>query len=761
MLPGAMSSPPPSPFPPAGQLLANAGLPRRVHEALELALDLVIERITQPLARALPALADQVAQVDDYGAHHRVTFDVVDAPRRLLRDGEAMTRLFLGAIERELAALRDPPPPQPAAAAPVIPRVDQLRLVDEDEDNAQTIIGALAIRHEARSALPIQLLCQRFGVLAGAPAFEPATLPVGPKRLAELLAEAATAAGFGMQLTAAVLREFDRQVLATYGAFAETLNGMLARLGVMPGLSYVPLRLRARPVAEPQAEGIGIETVPHTAPAFGGGSGGGSGGGGVDAGPRGVIRPLSGDAQDDGAPGFDLMRHLLASRRGLADRFRQKASAPQSRPVLDTPSALRVLGSAEGAPTDGDFDAIRQWLLLRARHERGEAVTLAPADADTFELLGLFYEQLGEELQPGAPAARMLAQLRLPLARVALASRAFFEQPDHPARHLLNAVAESGAAGQSAEDVDPQFLMQVQQVVDEVVRAPGDPAAAFDHAVEMLDAQQQASLRRAEMAERRSVEAARGKERLAVARRRAAAVIDSAMAGLRLPAFHRNMLRQAWADVLTLAHLRHGEEAEEWISLVGDTRDLALAGTGQAPAPEGLAAQVEQWLVTVGHHEEDAARIARILTASQEEERDDAASRTELAMRLKSRARLGEDAAAEPVRAGPRSPAEEAAHARLRTLPFGTWMTFDSGDGAPVRRRLAWWSPTTDAVLFVNQRGQRVAESTLDAVARELAAGRAAIVPADEGGMVDRAWRAVVRSLKAFVPGDAGARAAR
>ncbi|MFZ5657818.1 MAG: DUF1631 family protein [Pseudomonadota bacterium] len=740
-----MSSPPPSPLPPAGQILANAGLPRRVLEALELTLDLVVEHITQPLDRVLPALAGEVATLDDYGAQHRVTFDALGAPERLLRDGEAMTRLFLGGIERELAGLRDPPAPRATAApTPDMPRAHELRLVDEDEDDAATIIGSLALRHESRSALPIQLLCQRFGVLAGAPAFEPGTLPVGPRRLAELLTEASAAAGFGLQLTAAVLREFDRQVLATYGPFAETLNALLARLGVMPGLSYVPLRPRPRPAGafQPEASAGEAATVSHLA---------------APATEAAATVPL---AADD-APGFDLLRHLLAARRGLAERFRHPPAALQPRPELDTASALRVLDAAQTAPAEGDFDALRQWLLLRARHERGTAVALSAADADSFELLALLYAQLSQDVQPGAPALRMLAQLRLPLARVALADRHFFENPAHPARQLLNVVADSGAVGQSADDVDPQFLAQLQQVVDAVARAPGDPAPAFVQAVEMLEAQQQALQRRAEMAERRSVEAARGKERLAVARRRASTVIEAAMTGLQLPAFHRNMLRQAWADVLTLAHLRHGEEAEEWISLVGDTRDLARAGAGQAPAPEGLAGQAEQWLVTVGHHQDDAARIARILTASPEEACDDAASRTELTLRLKGRARLGEDAVGETQPPAPRTAAEETAYARLRMLPFGTWMTFRGDDGRPVRRRLAWWSPSTDAVLFVNQRGQRAAESTLDAVARELAAGRAAIVPADEGGVVDRAWRAVVHSLRGFVARDAGARALR
>lgn len=755
MLPHAMSSLPSSALPPSGQLLANAGLPRRVLEALELTLDLVVEHVTTPLARSLPALADHVATLNDFGAHHRVTFDVVDPPRRLLRDGDAMTRLFLGCIERELAALRDPPSERPAHPEFAPARSNELRLVDEEEDDAATIIGSLALRHESRSALPIQLLCQRFGVLAASPAFEAGTLPVGPRRLAELLAEAATVAGFGTQLTAAVLREFDRVVLGSYTGFSETLNGMLSRLGIMPGLTYVPLRSRPRSAADAREEARGTE-----APAVDGREAQ------VHAAPLATASALPGAGQDLAGsavapPSFELVRELLAARRGLADRFRQRTAAPASRAQLDTRAALDMLATAEGAPAEGDFESLRHWLLLRARHRRGEAVTLSPADTDAFELLDLLYAQIAGQMQPGLPASRMLDQLRLPLARLALSSEEFFVSPAHPARHVLDAVAESAAADLAPEDVDPQYLSQVQQVVEEVARSQADPETAFTRAAEMLDAQQQAFARRVEMAERRSVEAARGKERLAVARRRAGAVIDAAMSDLRLPVFHRNMLRQAWSDVLTLAHLRHGEEAEEWISVVGDTRDLALAGAGRGEAPEGLAAQVEQWLVTVGHHAEDAGRIARILTASQEEERDDAASRTELAMRLKARARLGEDAIGEQTAQAPRTAAEDAAYARLRQLPFGSWMTFKSESGADVRRRLAWWSPTTDAVLFVNQRGQRVAESTMDALARELAAGRAAIVPADGAGAVDRAWRAVVRSLRSVVPGAPGAGGAR
>ena len=46
-----------------------------------------------------------------------------------------------------------------------------------------------------------------------------------------------------------------------------------------------------------------------------------------------------------------------------------------------------------------------------------------------------------------------------PLLRVALQDRAFFVRPQHPARQLLNAVAESGATWLSDDEVDPQLAL--------------------------------------------------------------------------------------------------------------------------------------------------------------------------------------------------------------------------------------------------------------------------------------------------------------
>ena len=91
-------------------------------------------------------------------------------------------------------------------------------------------------------------------------------------------------------------------------------------------------------------------------------------------------------------------------------------------------------------------------------------------------------------------------------------------------------------------------------------------------------------------------------------------------------------------------------------------------------------------------------------------------------------------------------------------MPFGVWIDFvQNQQGDISRRRLSWFSPITDNALFVNQRGQRAAEVSLDSLARMLVNGQARMVTSDRGRLVDRAWQAAVNTLRSFAGRGEGA----
>src|SRR5690606_36331682 len=119
-----------------------------------------------------------------------------------------------------------------------------LRLVDHSEVTEANVLTAIARRHESRAGLPLLLLGQRFGVLAGRPAFDAASLPVGPAALAGMLARACTGVTGDVDTRLQLYHLFDRQMLAGYLTLVEAMNAQLDGANVLPGLSFVPIQSR-------------------------------------------------------------------------------------------------------------------------------------------------------------------------------------------------------------------------------------------------------------------------------------------------------------------------------------------------------------------------------------------------------------------------------------------------------------------------------------------------------------------------------------
>ena len=86
---------------------------------------------------------------------------------------------------------------------------------------------------------------------------------------------------------------------------------------------------------------------------------------------------------------------------------------------------------------------------------------------------------------------------------------------------------------------------------------------------------------------------------------------------------------------------------------------------------------------------------------------------------------------------------------RLRAVPFGTLFDFvQNQQGATVRRKLAWFSTVTGRCLFVNPRGARSEDRTLEQLARDIVLGQARIVVHEEGTVIDRAWKRILEKLR-------------
>ena len=134
----------------------------------------------------------------------------------------------------------------------------------------------------------------------------------------------------------------------------------------------------------------------------------------------------------------------------------------------------------------------------------------------------------------------------------------------------------------------------------------------------------------------------------------------------------------------------------------------------------------------------------------------DAPSQTELAIKLKAKARIGAgcmaqgcDAIAPTLDAA--TAAARIAFARLCTLPTGSWLAFrDEGAATTIRRKLAWYSTHSGNCLLVDRCGTPADGFTLRELAQAMSADRVRLLESDEATLLDHAWKDLCTMLRGF-----------
>ncbi len=738
--------------------LAASDLPPRVRELLGALIGLCRQTLAAPLILTVEALEQTLLHDADRARNPMQQADLMAQRGQLHAFAGHFADRMLDAVAEALAGLRAP---STAAAThtspPPLPGMLGLSLVDEHEVDRDLLLTEMIRRETLRSTNTLNLLGQRLGVLAAAPAFEADTLPLAPQALCAMVRQIAEQDTLGVEVQLALYRSFERQVLERLGDILDRANALLAQHGVLPGLVYTPYLARSSSTRRilTQSVGGGRATQPakRAAAPLTGWNGSAPAGSWSN-----LVQDAFNDAVAPGAAAPGVTTSTGSALHELLQQARHATAPPADAAAVPSAAVDAVLArlQAQSSAATGVAD-LQAAVVAQLRSEHGAQAQLGSHDRDNLDLLRMLMQQVQQQQRPDPVPAALLARLQVPLARAAMADPGFFVRDEHPARELLNQIAEVGANWLGDDDVDPQLLQRMAQSVQGLLGQDARSPEAFATANEDVQQHQRAAAHRAELAERRHVEAARGKERLELARRQANAQIDQCCDAQEPPRFVQTLLRQAWADALTLTRLRHGDDSPQWQERLHQTERIAAVTAQAVDAPGGtdtsLASDVESALVQVGYHAEEAAAVARRLATPGGE--DESTSRTELSARLKARARLGEHAASGGGNASlaPRSSAEEAAYQQLATLPFGSWFDIDNGDGTLRRQRLSWYSLLTGHALFVNPRGQKIADTDLDTLARQISAGRAQLVTEDKGRLVDRAWQASLGALRALAGG--------
>lgn len=727
-------------------LASRSDLAPRARQLLGQQLDECGKLLEPLLQGALDDLEAELFRIAEQSSGGQAQHEALEALREVKRARPGFQPYLMALLEQRFTAIGEP---EPAAARPGAgARDSDLSLVDPNEFDETMALGDLSSRTELHASNALFELCHRYAVLVAAAPLESDALPSGPHMLSMVLGEAARTLGIQGGHRKLFYRLCDRRLFATAESFYGRLNEHLRDAGILPHLrSYLPRRAPSAPGRdEPESE---ADTRPSAPMA-----------------PVTDFSPPSGQAPAPPAPGMAQLHGMLDARRHALHQEiggRGTGSAPGGAgsvaSLADLETALNTLQSQPvqpPAPQAGERLRGDLMAQLRRASPSGAAPQLQPEHRDAMDLMSLLFDRLLDETRSEGTAQQLMSSLQVPLVRVALADSNFFTVRSHPARRLLNNVLETANLWLDRSDgsFDTALNQRLQRSVQRVATEyKGGDLGVFEREADDLDTQLKQLARRAEIAERRQVEAAQGRDRLHTARAQARAAVDKRLALKPASPLVRALLEHAWVDALTLTLLRDGENSESY------RRRLAavdqLLGPAAARDKNQLSADINHGLTQVGLQAGEADQITRhaLDLPVPAQGATPAVSQTELLIRLKARQKPEEGIPEAP--ASPRklslTPSERKALETLKGLPFGSWLEFTvNQQGQRVARKLAWYAPSSGRCLFVNARGAAAPERTLDQVARMLARGQARLMPPQDSGMLDRAWNALVAGLRKF-----------
>ncbi len=747
--------------------LASRGIQPRFGDLVQACRKLVMNRLAEHLGGVFGQVDDTLFECAEKAENNKVQTLFFDSMREIRRQRPQIERSYHQKIASNFSDFLDG-----KLQNPTIAEVDpeQLALV-QNEDYEETLqVTNMVSRVKARCTEPLFALDQRLALLNNGQKLGEDSNPFGPQAIAQAFRDTLAPCPFPLQIKTILYMLFDKHVMHSLDSLYGALNQRLIDAGVLPNLKYSALINPgvSRPAAKPEvttqaADRPGTVSTPME--------------------PALLDLDLSAPPPSDPGALFSGLSSLLDERRHshpdkpLLGGTRSIVSF-SPREANRTYSASELLAALNRMQQQSAHELAQRMHKPQAveglkadLQQQLEAHSSLPGDskvsgreADVIDLVGMLFDFiLDDENLPDA-CKTALSHLHTPYLKIALLDKALFTQHHHPARRLLNTMAQAGVLYGNEGD-ERGLLAKMHWVVERVIHGFSGDLGLFDNLIEEFNEYVLTLRQKVELRERRAVEAAKGRDRLLGAREQALEVIQRCVSQRELPAIIRNFLELTWADVLVFVLLRHGEQSAEWQRACEVAEQLAWSGTPLGDEHKQHLQEIRASMLSDlrnglellgGYHEDGIRRLLQDLVACQQAVQ---ARQPQLAAQLKPDlpqsplgAMLGEDA---DLASQAPSPSALSARAQslvreLANVEFGTWFEFIEGGKSRVLK-LSWFSPTTHNYMFVDNSGQRVAIKPLTLLASEMEQDLARIVtPERTTPLMDRALNAIYRVLQRF-----------
>lgn len=345
----------------------------------------------------------------------------------------------------------------------------------------------------------------------------------------------------------------------------------------------------------------------------------------------------------------------------------------------------------------------------------------------TIDFIELVFDAIIEDTNISDTIKALLLRLQIPVIKASMVDQEFFIYDDHPARVLLDRIAEVGMGVTEHTD---EIYVRLDRIVNQLISEYELETKTFQKALDKVND----FVKELEEAVRSKEEEAQQQVLREHARKSVLKSLRNITAGKALPEPVHALVLKRWPTLLFNHYLAQGKENDGWVELIEVLRDIidsvqpfqsAEDYAHLVAVKDKLVERAKELLSRTYKSKKDIEDVVSGLVATYDEMIEDANFNEE-------EVQDAEKAVAEsPKEKEPIKP--EPPHVPKTRLPSnvmpGMWFQLSMGDGSPARRcKLSVIIVEDEKLIFVTHDGEVVSEKSFEDFTVELNRGVSKVI---------------------------------
>lgn len=404
---------------------------------------------------------------------------------------------------------------------------------------------------------------QRYALLLGTSKLDKNENPAGPSNICNAFRTAAEKLDADIKIKLIVYKIFDRFVIQNIGQLYSEINSHLIHHGILPSIKLKSQKFPASHKHVRQAvtsDNLPDANVPENNTTN------------IDTTGKNTTEQNTTPQE----PGFftTLQQLLYVSRNNISvgnadissssdqtDNFTE-ASPYQSGDVINALSLLQKETVSKGYIGE----TIKWNITQEIGKQTGDPVLkqINSADTDAIDIVSMLFDFILDDNHLPDCMKALIGRLQIPILKVSILDKTFFGKKSHPARLLLNELANAEINWEQAEDnINDVLYLKIKQVVETIVTGFDDNIEIFQEMLEDFLEFKQAEEKKCDKSADELLET-----KIIVAREIGERIV------YRIPDSVRCFITEVWKDVLTCIYLRDKKESIDWLSAIQVMDDL-------------------------------------------------------------------------------------------------------------------------------------------------------------------------------------------